>query len=248
MEQCARRAHRRDERHCRRRDAHPPSRFSRERARGRLADRAGPSPRRFLAVPGAPMPDLLSSATALHALAAMDRRLSSSCTSAAWIFLIRFGRQERVPRPLGGRAPGCRYTFLRLAGAGTLSLSQRSGEGSVAKRSCCGSLIVKRLNYEQTESNCLSEPSCGWSQGVRAVLRNMICLRRPRHHHDPVQRQEMIEKSGQMLSPCVEINETCYPISAAMKWRPICWPTDSSHRRTARRKRPRIRPARRMSR
>ena len=32
----------------------------------------------FLAVPGAPLPDLLSTATALHALAALDRRLSSS--------------------------------------------------------------------------------------------------------------------------------------------------------------------------
>lgn len=31
----------------------------------------------FLAVPGAPMPDLLSTATALHAMAALDRRLSS---------------------------------------------------------------------------------------------------------------------------------------------------------------------------
>jgi len=31
----------------------------------------------FLAVPGAPMPDLLSTATTLHALAAMDRRLPS---------------------------------------------------------------------------------------------------------------------------------------------------------------------------
>jgi prenyltransferase beta subunit len=31
----------------------------------------------FLAVPGAPMPDLLSTATVLHALAAMDRRLPS---------------------------------------------------------------------------------------------------------------------------------------------------------------------------
>ena len=29
----------------------------------------------FLALPGAPMPDLLSTATTLHALAAMDRRL-----------------------------------------------------------------------------------------------------------------------------------------------------------------------------
>lgn len=31
----------------------------------------------FIAVPGAPMPDLLSTATALHALAALDRRISS---------------------------------------------------------------------------------------------------------------------------------------------------------------------------
>lgn len=32
----------------------------------------------FLAVPGAPMPDLLSTATALHALAALERRISST--------------------------------------------------------------------------------------------------------------------------------------------------------------------------
>jgi glutaredoxin len=51
------------------------------------------------------------------------------------------------------------------------------------------------------------KPTCGWSQGVRAVLR--------KHHlpfedrdviNDPAQRAEMIQKSGQMLSPCVEIN------------------------------------------
>ena len=51
------------------------------------------------------------------------------------------------------------------------------------------------------------KPTCGWSQGVRAVLRkydlpfedrDIIC--------DPDQRVEMIEKSGQTLSPCVEIN------------------------------------------
>jgi monothiol glutaredoxin len=29
--------------------------------------------------------------------------------------------------------------------------------------------------------------------------------------NDPVQRQEMIEKSGQMLSPCVEVNGTMLP-------------------------------------
>jgi glutaredoxin len=51
------------------------------------------------------------------------------------------------------------------------------------------------------------KPTCGWSQGVRAVLhkydlpfedRNVI--------RDPVQRQEMIDKSGQTLTPCVEID------------------------------------------
>lgn len=41
----------------------------------------------FLAVPGAPMPDLLSTATTLHALAAMDRRLPSSIHERCLDFL-----------------------------------------------------------------------------------------------------------------------------------------------------------------
>src|ERR1043166_5184720 len=51
------------------------------------------------------------------------------------------------------------------------------------------------------------KPSCGWSQGVRAVLRQYDLPFEDRDIiNDPIQRQEMIEKSGQMLSPCVEIN------------------------------------------
>lgn len=51
------------------------------------------------------------------------------------------------------------------------------------------------------------KPSCGWSQGVRAVLRKYELPFEDRDIiNDPVQRQEMIEKSGQMLSPCVEVN------------------------------------------
>jgi len=51
------------------------------------------------------------------------------------------------------------------------------------------------------------KPSCGWSQGVRAVLRKHDLPYEDRDIiNDPVQRQEMIEKSGQMLSPCVEVN------------------------------------------
>ena len=51
------------------------------------------------------------------------------------------------------------------------------------------------------------KPTCGWSHGVRAVLRKYDLPFEDRDIiNDPVQRQEMVEKSGQMLSPCVEIN------------------------------------------
>ena len=51
------------------------------------------------------------------------------------------------------------------------------------------------------------KPSCGWSQGVRAVLRKYDLPFEDRDIiNDPLQRQEMIEKSGQMLSPCVVVN------------------------------------------
>ena len=51
------------------------------------------------------------------------------------------------------------------------------------------------------------KPTCGWSQGVRAILRKYDLPFEDRDiTSDPAQRQEMIEKSGQPLSPCVEIN------------------------------------------
>ena len=51
------------------------------------------------------------------------------------------------------------------------------------------------------------KPTCGWSMGVRAVLKKYDLPYEDRDIiNDPIQRQEMIEKSGQMLSPCVEIN------------------------------------------
>jgi monothiol glutaredoxin len=56
------------------------------------------------------------------------------------------------------------------------------------------------------------KPTCGWSQGVRAVLRKYDLPFEDRDIiNDPIQRQEMIEKSGQMLSPCVEINGHMLP-------------------------------------
>jgi monothiol glutaredoxin len=51
------------------------------------------------------------------------------------------------------------------------------------------------------------KPACGWSQGVRAVLRKYDLPHEDRDIiNDPNQRQEMVDKSGQMLSPCVEVN------------------------------------------
>ena len=51
------------------------------------------------------------------------------------------------------------------------------------------------------------KPTCGWSQGVRAVMRKYDLPFEDRDIiNDPNQRQEMIERSGQMLSPCVEVN------------------------------------------
>ena len=51
------------------------------------------------------------------------------------------------------------------------------------------------------------KPSCGWSQGVRAVLgkyqlpyEDRDIINHPFHH------TEMVQKSGQPLSPCVEID------------------------------------------
>jgi monothiol glutaredoxin len=56
------------------------------------------------------------------------------------------------------------------------------------------------------------KPTCGWSQGVRAVLRKYDLPFEDRDIiNDPLQRQEMIEKSGQMLSPCVEIDGKMLP-------------------------------------
>src|SRR5437762_12648223 len=55
-------------------------------------------------------------------------------------------------------------------------------------------------------------PCCGWSQGVRAIMRKYDLPFEDRDIiNDPAQRQEMIEKSGQMLSPCVEINGRMLP-------------------------------------
>ena len=51
------------------------------------------------------------------------------------------------------------------------------------------------------------KPTCGWSRGVRAVFRKYDLPYEDRDIiNDPAQREEMEARSGQPLSPCVEVN------------------------------------------
>ena len=51
------------------------------------------------------------------------------------------------------------------------------------------------------------KPSCGWSNGVRSIMRKYDLSFEDRDIiNDPGHRQEMIQKTGQMLQPCVEVD------------------------------------------
>jgi monothiol glutaredoxin len=51
------------------------------------------------------------------------------------------------------------------------------------------------------------KPWCGWSNGVRAILGKYHLAFEDRDIiNDPAQYQEMVRKSGQPLSPCVEVD------------------------------------------
>lgn len=51
------------------------------------------------------------------------------------------------------------------------------------------------------------KPTCGWSTGVRAIMKKYGLEYEDRDIiNDPAQYAEMVEKTGQPLSPCVEIN------------------------------------------
>ena len=60
---------------------------------------------------------------------------------------------------------------------------------------------------EKPNITAYMKPSCGWSNGVRAVMQKYDLPFEDRDIiNDPSQRQEMIQKTGQMLQPCVQVN------------------------------------------
>jgi prenyltransferase beta subunit len=77
----------------------------------------------FLAVPGAPLPDLLSTATTLHALAAMDRRLPSAVHERCMDFLDSlWSAQGGFHGHWADDHLDAEYTFYGLLALGHLSL------------------------------------------------------------------------------------------------------------------------------
>ncbi len=62
---------------------------------------------------------------------------------------------------------------------------------------------------DQPKITCYLKTYCGWSEGVRAVLRKYdLTWEEKDIIKNPAMRMEMEMKSGQPLSPCVEINGT----------------------------------------
>lgn len=56
------------------------------------------------------------------------------------------------------------------------------------------------------------KPHCGWSGGVRAILQKYNLPYEDRDIiNDAAQREEMVRKSGQQLSPCVEVDGQMLP-------------------------------------
>jgi prenyltransferase beta subunit len=77
----------------------------------------------FLAIPGAPMPDLLSTATALHSLAAMDRRLPSEVHERCLDFLDSlWDARGGFHGHWADEQLDAEYTFYALLALGHLSL------------------------------------------------------------------------------------------------------------------------------
>jgi glutaredoxin len=95
-------------------------------------------------------------------------------------------------------------------------LSRLDGQSAIAKGNYCQMTGVWQfrdgLFMNKPKIIAYLKPSCGWSQGVRAIMRKYDLPFEDRDIiNDPMQRQEMIEKSGQMLSPCVEVDGKMLP-------------------------------------
>jgi len=72
--------------------------------------------------------------------------------------------------------------------------------------------MLRRMSKPQPKITAYLKTFCGWSEGVRAIMRKYEL---PYEEKDiiknPAFRWEMEQRSGQSLSPCVEIDGTMLP-------------------------------------
>jgi len=65
------------------------------------------------------------------------------------------------------------------------------------------------MSHQAPEITCYLKTYCGWSEGVRAVMRKYgLAYTEKDIIKNPALRWEMEQKSGQSLSPCVEVDGT----------------------------------------
>ena len=73
-------------------------------------------------------------------------------------------------------------------------------------------LTVWLLNMNKPKIIAYLKPTCGWSQGVRAVFEKYRLAYEDRDiANDPSNHSEMVQRSGQAFSPCVEIDGHMLP-------------------------------------
>jgi glutaredoxin len=109
--------------------------------------------------------------------------------------------QRQRTAQLASRRPAvCRFSVLKSA---TLN-------NSVGHAGECAKFTLHFM--EKPQITAWLKTQCGWSNGVRAVLRKYDL---PFEDKDIIQnpafRWEMEQKSGQSLSPCVEVNGRMLP-------------------------------------
>jgi glutaredoxin len=62
-------------------------------------------------------------------------------------------------------------------------------------------------NFPPMKIKAYLKPYCGWSQGVRAIMKKYgLAFEDIDIINNPANYQEMVRKSGQPLSPCVEVD------------------------------------------
>ena len=68
------------------------------------------------------------------------------------------------------------------------------------------------MSKEQPKILCYLKTYCGWSEGVRAIMRKYdLEFEEKDIIKNPAFRWEMEQRSGQQLSPCVEVDGTMLP-------------------------------------